>query len=82
MLDIFVHQLLVLAVFVAGLIAFLEFLLRNNVTVELLRTTFILLQGSWFWQVSWGLQLMYLVFVPIIFSLWGDILLCNPETSF
>ncbi|XP_077631035.1 transmembrane protein 45A isoform X1 [Crocuta crocuta] len=55
MLDIFVHQLLVLAVFVAGLIAFLEFLLRNNVTVELLRTTFILLQGSWFWQISFVL---------------------------
>uniref|UniRef100_A0A673TUQ1 Transmembrane protein 45A n=1 Tax=Suricata suricatta TaxID=37032 RepID=A0A673TUQ1_SURSU len=52
MLDIYVHQLLFLVVFVTGLIAFLEFLLRNNVTVELLRTSFILLQGSWFWQIS------------------------------
>ncbi|VCW97593.1 unnamed protein product [Gulo gulo] len=55
MLDIFVHQLLVLAVFVAGLIAFLELFIRTNITVELLRTSFILLQGSWFWQIGFVL---------------------------
>uniref|UniRef100_A0A452RGS6 Transmembrane protein 45A n=1 Tax=Ursus americanus TaxID=9643 RepID=A0A452RGS6_URSAM len=55
MLDIFVHQLLVLAVFVAGLIAFLELFIRTNITVELLRTSCILLQGSWFWQIGFVL---------------------------
>lgn len=54
-LDIFVHQLLVLAVFVAALIGFLEFFVRNNVIVELLQMTFILLQGSWFWQIGFVL---------------------------
>ncbi|CAD7670888.1 unnamed protein product [Nyctereutes procyonoides] len=55
MLDIFVHQLLVLAVFVTGLIAFLELFIRTSITVELLRTSFILLQGSWFWQIGFVL---------------------------
>ncbi|KAL0600628.1 Transmembrane protein 45A, partial [Plecturocebus cupreus] len=50
MLDIFVHQLLVLVIFLTGLIAFLEFLVRNNVLLELLRSSLILLQGSWFFQ--------------------------------
>ncbi|EPQ04604.1 Transmembrane protein 45A [Myotis brandtii] len=51
-LDIFVHQLLVLVIFLAGLTAFMELFLRSNLTVELLRTSFILLQGSWFWQIG------------------------------
>ncbi|XP_058411500.1 transmembrane protein 45A [Diceros bicornis minor] len=55
MLDIFVHQLLVLVAFVAGLVAFLELFIRTNVTVELLRTSFVLLQGSWFWQIGFVL---------------------------
>ncbi|XP_057358118.1 transmembrane protein 45A isoform X2 [Manis pentadactyla] len=55
MLDIFVHQLLVLAIFLAGLIAFMELLIRTNITVELLRTSFVFLQGSWFWQIGFVL---------------------------
>ncbi|KAM8905980.1 transmembrane protein 45A [Lycaon pictus] len=55
MLDIFVHQLLVLAIFVTGLIAFLELFIRTSITVELLRTSFIFLQGSWFWQIGFVL---------------------------
>ncbi|XP_021548127.1 transmembrane protein 45A [Neomonachus schauinslandi] len=55
MLDIFVHQLLVLAIFVTGLIAFLELFIRTSITVELTRTSFILLQGSWFWQIGFVL---------------------------
>ncbi|KAM7132523.1 transmembrane protein 45A isoform 2-T6 [Molossus nigricans] len=54
-LDIFVHQLLVLVVFLSGLVAFIELFTRNNVTVELLRSSFILLQGSWFWQIGFVL---------------------------
>ncbi|KAM5333457.1 transmembrane protein 45A isoform 1-T11 [Glossophaga mutica] len=54
-LDIFVHQLLVLIISLAGLLAFLEFLIRHNVILELLRASFILLQGSWFWQIGFVL---------------------------
>ncbi|KAB1283826.1 Transmembrane protein 45A [Camelus dromedarius] len=51
-LDIFVHQLLVLIVFLAGLVAFIELFIHANITIELLRISLILLQGSWFFQVS------------------------------
>ncbi|XP_004675306.1 PREDICTED: transmembrane protein 45A [Condylura cristata] len=55
MLDIFVHQLLVLVIFLTGIVAFMEFLIRNNVILELLRSTLILLQGNWFWQIGFVL---------------------------
>ncbi|KAI5948473.1 Transmembrane protein 45A [Manis javanica] len=55
MLDIFVHQLLVLAIFLAGLLAFMELLIRTDITVELLRTSFVFLQGSWLWQIGFVL---------------------------
>ncbi|XP_035130116.1 transmembrane protein 45A isoform X2 [Callithrix jacchus] len=55
MLDIFVHQLLVLVILLTGLIAFLEFLVRNNVLLELLRSSLTLLQGSWFFQIGFVL---------------------------
>ncbi|XP_023364903.1 transmembrane protein 45A-like [Otolemur garnettii] len=55
MLDIFVHQLLVLVVLLAGLVAFMEFLLPGNVLLELLRESLILLQGTWFWQIGFVL---------------------------
>ncbi|XP_076974701.1 transmembrane protein 45A-like isoform X2 [Tamandua tetradactyla] len=55
MLDIYVHQLLVLVVTVTGLVAFMEFLMWKNVLLELLRSSLILLQGSWFWQVAFVL---------------------------
>lgn len=54
MLDVYVHKLLVLAAFLTGLVAFMEIIARTNIAVELLRTSFVLLQGSWFWQVSWA----------------------------
>ena len=56
MLDIFVHKLLFLVICLTGLVAFTELFIQANITVELLRTSLFLLQGSWFWQVSWGLQ--------------------------
>ncbi|KAM5281147.1 transmembrane protein 45A-like [Ctenodactylus gundi] len=55
MLDIFIHQLLVLASFLAGVVAFMEFLIHNNVLLELLRSSLMLLQGSWFWQIGFVL---------------------------
>nr|XP_012598583.1 transmembrane protein 45A-like isoform X1 [Microcebus murinus] len=52
MVEIFVHQLLVLVIFLTGLVTFMEFLLQNNVLLELLRSSLILLQGSWFFQID------------------------------
>ncbi|EQB78783.1 transmembrane protein 45A [Camelus ferus] len=54
-LDIFVHQLLVLIVFLAGLVAFIELFIHANITIELLRISLILLQGSWFFQIGFVL---------------------------
>lgn len=53
MVDIFVHELLSYTTTAAGLVAFMEFLTKNNVLLELMRSSLILLQGTWFWQVSW-----------------------------
>lgn len=55
LLDIFLHQLLVLVVFLSGLVAFFEILIHNNIAMELLRSSLILLQGSWFWQIGFVL---------------------------
>ncbi|KAM4887244.1 transmembrane protein 45A isoform 1-T2 [Thomomys bottae] len=55
MLDIFVHQMLVLVVMLTGLVTFLEFLTRSNVLLELLSTSLFLLQGTWFWQIGFVL---------------------------
>lgn len=76
MLDIFVHQMLVLVSFVTGLLAFMEFLMRNNVLLELLRTSLILLQGSWFWQVSWASSLPCCILAcNFAFIWWGTLIL-------
>ncbi|XP_008067342.1 transmembrane protein 45A [Carlito syrichta] len=55
MLDIFVHQLLDLTIFLTGVVTFAEFLMRNNFLLELLRSSLILLQGTWFWQIGFVL---------------------------
>ncbi|XP_012879591.1 PREDICTED: transmembrane protein 45A-like isoform X1 [Dipodomys ordii] len=55
MLDIFVHQMLCLVVLLAGIVSFLEFLTKNNVLLELLRSSLLMLQGTWFWQVAFVL---------------------------
>ncbi|EGW05892.1 putative G-protein coupled receptor 128 [Cricetulus griseus] len=55
MLDVFVHQLLVFTTILAGLVTFIEFLTKNNVLLELLRSSLIILQGTWFWQVAFVL---------------------------
>ncbi|XP_070364660.1 transmembrane protein 45A isoform X2 [Equus asinus] len=43
------------AFFVEGLVAFVELFTRTNVIVELLRTSLVLLQGSWLWQIGFVL---------------------------
>lgn len=55
MVDIFVHELLSYTTTAAGLVAFMEFLTKNNVLLELMRSSLILLQGTWFWQVAFVL---------------------------
>ncbi|XP_055449489.1 transmembrane protein 45A isoform X2 [Psammomys obesus] len=55
MLDIFVHQLLVFTTIVAGLVTFMEFLTKTNVLLEVLRSSLIILQGTWFWQIGFVL---------------------------
>ena len=68
-LDIFVHKLLVLVICLTALVTFMELFMQAKITVELLRISLFLLQGSWFWQVSWGLQSMCLVSALMAFSL-------------
>ncbi|XP_042532820.1 transmembrane protein 45A-like isoform X2 [Dipodomys spectabilis] len=43
------------ALFVEGIVSFLEFLTKNNVLLELLRSSLLMLQGTWFWQVAFVL---------------------------
>lgn len=55
MIDIFVHQLLVFVGTFSGLVAFLEFLVKNNALLELLRCSLLMFQGTWFWQMAFVL---------------------------
>ncbi|CAO2632009.1 Transmembrane protein 45A [Lemmus lemmus] len=55
MIDVFVHQLLVFTTILAGLVTFIEFLSKNNVLLELLRSSLVILQGTWFWQIGFVL---------------------------
>lgn len=50
-LDQHIHSLLLCAVFGGALSIFLEVILRDNIVLELFRTSLVLLQGTWFWQV-------------------------------
>ncbi|KAM4887240.1 transmembrane protein 45A-like isoform 2-T2 [Thomomys bottae] len=59
MVDILVHQLLCLASFLAGLVAFLELLFTKSIVLELLRSSLTILQGSWLWQLG------FVLFTPI-----------------
>ncbi|XP_051047658.1 transmembrane protein 45A [Phodopus roborovskii] len=52
LVDTFGHQLLSFAIFLAGLVAFIEFLTKNNVILELLRSSLTMLHGMWFLQVA------------------------------
>ena len=51
-LDQHVHSLLLCAVFGGALSLAVEVVLRDNIVLELFRTSLLLLQGTWFWQVS------------------------------
>ncbi|XP_004636680.1 transmembrane protein 45A-like [Octodon degus] len=64
LLDIFMHQLVGLISFLNGLVAFIDFLIQDNVLLELLRSSFTLLQGSWFFQIA------YVLFPPKGSPIW------------
>lgn len=51
-LDQHIHSLLLCAVFGGALSLAVEVVLRDNVVLELFRTSLLLLQGTWFWQVN------------------------------
>uniref|UniRef100_A0A8C4PVN4 Transmembrane protein 45B n=1 Tax=Equus asinus TaxID=9793 RepID=A0A8C4PVN4_EQUAS len=54
-LDQHIHSLLLCAVFGGALSIFLEVILRDNIVLELFRTSLVLLQGTWFWQIGFVL---------------------------
>ncbi|KAL8190817.1 UNVERIFIED_CONTAM: hypothetical protein K2H54_062114 [Gekko kuhli] len=55
MLDLHVHQLLLVAIFGAAICIFLEIFFRGIIVLEMLRTSLCILQGSWFWQIGFVL---------------------------
>ncbi|XP_060028185.1 transmembrane protein 45A isoform X2 [Erinaceus europaeus] len=56
MLDIFVHQLLFLVILLAAVVAFMQLFVRTHiVTLDLLLSSLVLFQGTWFWQVGFVL---------------------------
>ncbi|XP_064029341.1 transmembrane protein 45B-like isoform X2 [Pogoniulus pusillus] len=55
-LDHHVHSLLAMAVFAGALCVFLEVFLRDHIILEIFRTSFFLLQGSWLWQIGFVLS--------------------------
>lgn len=59
-LDQYIHSLLLCAVFGGALSIFLEVILRDNIVLELFRTSLVILQGTWFWQVIMPTMLLTL----------------------
>ncbi|KAM9220089.1 transmembrane protein 45B isoform 1-T2 [Dugong dugon] len=54
-LDQHIHSLLLFAVFGGAISTFLEVILRDNIVLELFRTSLVILQGTWFWQIGFVL---------------------------
>ncbi|XP_028664304.1 transmembrane protein 45B [Erpetoichthys calabaricus] len=54
-LDVHIHSLLLVAVFGGAASIFLEVFLRDNVILELFRSSLAILQGTWFFQIGFVL---------------------------
>ncbi|XP_051896102.1 transmembrane protein 45B [Pristis pectinata] len=54
-LDLHIHSLMLTAVFGGSLVIMLEVFLRDNIVLELFRTSLAILQGTWFWQIGFVL---------------------------
>uniref|UniRef100_A0A8C8SWN6 Transmembrane protein 45B n=1 Tax=Pelusios castaneus TaxID=367368 RepID=A0A8C8SWN6_9SAUR len=55
-LDQHLYSLLVIAVFGGALCTLMEVFLRDHAILEFFRTSFFILQGSWFWQIGFVLS--------------------------
>uniref|UniRef100_A0A8C4Y2J9 Transmembrane protein 45B n=1 Tax=Gopherus evgoodei TaxID=1825980 RepID=A0A8C4Y2J9_9SAUR len=55
-LDQHLHSLLLIAIFGGALCALMEVFLRDHTILEFFRTSFFILQGSWFWQIGFVLS--------------------------
>ncbi|KAM4015628.1 transmembrane protein 45B isoform 1-T3 [Anomaloglossus baeobatrachus] len=54
-LDQHIHSLLLIAVFGGSVTITIEVFLRDNIVLELFRSSLAMLQGSWFWQIAFVL---------------------------
>lgn len=54
-LDQHIHSLLLFGLFGGSVSISLEVIFRDNIVLELFRTSLLILQGTWFWQVSFKL---------------------------
>ncbi|KAH0623260.1 hypothetical protein JD844_031366 [Phrynosoma platyrhinos] len=55
MLDQHIHTLLLTSIFAGGTSILLEIFLRDNIILELFRSSLAILQGTWFWQIGFVL---------------------------
>lgn len=54
-LDQHIHSLLLIAVFGGSISIMIEVFLRDNIVLEMFRSSLSILQGSWFWQIGFVL---------------------------
>ncbi|XP_021572139.1 transmembrane protein 45B isoform X2 [Carlito syrichta] len=54
-LDQHIHSFLLFALFGGCVSIFLEVIFRDNIVLELFRTSLVILQGTWFWQIGFVL---------------------------
>ncbi|XP_063112147.1 transmembrane protein 45B isoform X2 [Cavia porcellus] len=54
-LDKHIHSLLLFALFGASISIALEVIFRDNIVLELFRTSILIFQGTWFWQIGFVL---------------------------
>ncbi|XP_037361532.1 transmembrane protein 45B [Talpa occidentalis] len=54
-LDQHIHSLLLYAIFAGTFSSLLEIIFRDNIVLELFRTSLVILQGTWFWQIGFVL---------------------------
>ncbi|KAI5943266.1 Transmembrane protein 45B [Manis javanica] len=65
-LDQHIHSLLLYILFGGGFSVFLEVILRDNIVLELFRTSLVILEGTWFWQIG------FVLFPPFGASEWDQ----------
>lgn len=54
-LDQHIHSLLLIAIFGGSICVMIEVFLKENVILELFRSSLTILQGTWFWQIAFVL---------------------------